>query len=183
MTVEGLAFHLVDLVENAIRAGATKVEIELVRAGSEFVVQVRDNGTGMDEEAQCRAGDPFFTTKPGRRIGLGLALLRQTAEELGGSFQLVSRPGAGTLVEARLPWNHPDRPPLGDLAATLVPLVATSPVEFRLVFRDDWLAWRLDTQEMRQTLGDVPLSHPEVLSFLEGEMRRALAELGWKEEG
>ncbi|MGQ9699986.1 MAG: ATP-binding protein [Candidatus Bipolaricaulaceae bacterium] len=45
-------------MENAIRAGATKVEIELVRAGSEFVVRVMDDGTGMDEEAQRRAGPP-----------------------------------------------------------------------------------------------------------------------------
>ncbi len=183
MTVEDIAFHLADLVANAVRAGARRVEIELVRDGPEFRVRVADDGAGMDGDAQRRAGDPFFTTKPGRRIGLGLALFRQTAEALGGVFRVVSQPGVGTRVEARFPWNHPDRPPLGDLVATLVPLLATSPVEFRLVFRDDRTTWSLDTREIRQTLGDVPLSHPEVFSFLERELRRALVELGWKEEG
>lgn len=181
--VEDLAFHLADLVENAIRANASFVEIELRREGPDFFLRLRDDGVGMDEEARRRAADPFFTTKPGRRIGLGLALLRQTAEELGGEFRLSSQPGWGTEVEVRLPWAHPDRPPLGDLPGTLIPLIATSPVEFRLVFRDDRTAWTLDTREMKQALGAVPLSHPEVLSFLEGEMRKALADLGWKEAG
>lgn len=181
--VEDLAFHLADLVENAIRAGASLVEIELKREGQDFFVRVRDDGLGMDEEAQRRAGDPFFTTKPGRRIGLGLALLRQTAEELGGEFCLLSRPGQGTEVKARIPWDHPDRPALGDLVGTLVPLIATSPVEFRLIFRDDRYAWALDTREMKRALGEVPFCHPEVLSFLEREMRKALADLGWKEAG
>ncbi|MEN3010847.1 MAG: ATP-binding protein [Candidatus Bipolaricaulaceae bacterium] len=180
--VEDLAFHLADLVANAVRAGAKLVEIELAREGGELALAVRDDGAGMGPEAVQRAGDPFFTTKPGRRIGLGLAFLRQTAEELGGSFCVRSAPGQGTCVEARLPWAHPDRPPLGDLPGTLLPLVATSPVEFRLIFRDHRQEWRLDTQELKRTLGPVPLTDPEVLSFLEREMRAALAALGWKEE-
>lgn len=181
--VEDLAFHLTDLVENAIRAGAQLVEIELRREGRDFWVRVRDDGAGMDGEALRRAGDPFFTTKPGRRIGLGLALLRQTAEELGGEFSILSAPGRGTEVRARIPWDHPDRPPLGDLCGTLVSLIATSPVEFHLVFQDDQQAWTLDTRELKRALGHVPFTHPEVLSFLEREMRKALADLGWKEAG
>lgn len=181
--VEDLAFHLADLVENALRAGARTVEIELVREGQDFLIRVVDDGAGMSEEILPRASDPFFTTKPGRRIGLGLSLLRQTAEELGGAFRMESRPGGGTKVEAHIPWDHPDRPPLGDLASTLVPLMVTSPVEFRLRFRDDRRVWTLDTQELRRALGDVPLSHPQVLSFLEETVRQALREFEWKEEG
>ena len=132
--VEDLAFHVADLVENALRAGAKLVAVELAREGEVFRIRVEDDGAGMAEDQLRRAGDPFFTTKPGRRVGLGLAFLRQTAEELGGSFQIHSEPGKGTLVEARIPWDHPDRPPLGDLSGTLLPLIVTSPVGFRLVF-------------------------------------------------
>lgn len=181
--VEDLAFHLADLVENALRAGAHLVEVELAKEGEELWLRVEDDGVGMEEEAVRRAADPFFTTKPGRRVGLGLAFLRQTAEELGGSFHIQSEPGRGTCVRARLPWSHPDRPPLGDLPATLLPLLATSPVEFRLIFRDHRYTWSLDTRELKKTLGPVPLADPEVLSFLEREMRQALGTLGWKEEG
>lgn len=181
--VEDLSFHLADLVENAVRAGANLVEVELTRAGRFFLIRVADDGVGMEEDAVRRAGDPFFTTKPGRRVGLGLSFLRQTAEELGGSFHICSRPGKGTQVQAHIPWDHPDRPPLGDLPGTLLPLLATSPVEFRLIFRDDRYTWSLDTRELKKTLGSVPLADPEVLCFLEREMREALTALGWKEEG
>lgn len=179
--VEDLAFHLADLVENALRAGAKLVEIELVREGNDFFVRVTDDGVGMTEEVRRRAGDPFFTTKPGRRIGLGLSLLRQTAEELGGAFRVEPSPCGGTRVEARIPWNHPDRPPLGDLASTLVPLMVTSSVDFRVLFRDHRKAWTLDTREMKRILGDVPFTHPQIFSFLEKSVRQALAELNWKE--
>lgn len=181
--VEDLAFHLADLVENAIRAGAKLVEIEVAQEEDNIFVRVADDGVGMDEGVLKRVGDPFFTTKPGRRIGLGLALLRQTAEELGGKFRVESNPRGGTCVEAWIPRVHPDRPPLGDLCGTLVPLIATSPVEFRVTFRDDRVTWTLDTREIKRALGDVSLSHPQVLSFLEEEMRRALMTLGWKEAG
>lgn len=181
--VEDLAFHLADLVENALRAGAQLVEVELAKEGEELLLRVEDDGMGMEEEVLRRAADPFFTTKPGQRVGLGLAFLRQTAEELGGFFHIQSAPGKGTCVQARIPWGHPDRPPLGDLPGTLLPLLATSAVEFRLVFRDHRYTWSLDTRELKKTLGPVPLADPEVLSFLEREMRQALEALGWKEEG
>ncbi|MGB9757840.1 MAG: ATP-binding protein [Candidatus Bipolaricaulaceae bacterium] len=181
--VEDLAFHLADLLENALRAGAKFVEVELAREGGTLLIRVEDDGVGMDEEQLRRASDPFFTTKPGRRIGLGLAFLRQTAEELGGHFQIQSKLGRGTRVEARLPWDHPDRPPLGDLPGTLLPILVTSPVEFRLIFRDHKNTWALDTREVKKALGSVSLSDPQVLSFLEREMREALAAFGWKEEG
>ena len=76
--------------------GRGLVEIELERRGQDFFLRVVDDGAGMEEARRC-AGDPFFTTKPGRRIGLGLALLRQTAEELGGTFWFSSsrRKGRG----------------------------------------------------------------------------------------
>lgn len=181
--VEDLAFHLADLVENALRAGANFVEVELAREGDALWIRVEDDGVGMDEKQVRRAGDPFFTTKPGRKIGLGLAFLRQTAEELGGQFQVRSAPGQGTRVEARIPWDHPDRPPLGDLPGTLLPILATSPIEFRLIFRDHSNAWVLDTREVKKALGSVSLMDPQVFSFLEKEMREALAAFGWKEEG
>ncbi|MEN3011146.1 MAG: HAMP domain-containing sensor histidine kinase [Candidatus Bipolaricaulaceae bacterium] len=120
--VEDLAFHLADLVENAIRAGAKSVEIEVAQEGEHVLLRVTDDGKGMDETALNRAGDPFFTTKPGRRIGLGLALLRQTAGgAFGGTFRVEANPAGGTRVEAHIPRFHPDRPPLGDLCGTLVP--------------------------------------------------------------
>jgi signal transduction histidine kinase len=70
-------------------------------------VVVSDDGPGMDADAQARAFDRFAA--PGiqpsgeRALGLGLPLAKQFAEAHGGTVQLVSEPGAGTLITVELP--------------------------------------------------------------------------------
>lgn len=180
--IEDLAMHLADLVENSLRAGANEIRVSLRRCGGDLVLEVADDGQGMGPAEAPQACDPFFTTKPGAKVGLGLPLLLQTAEEVGGECRVDSEPGRGTRVWARLPCDHPDRPPLGDLVATLIPLVATSPgVEFEVELGDDRETWRLSTREIREHIGDVPLAHPEVLSFLEDSLREGMNRTGLKE--
>jgi signal transduction histidine kinase len=67
-----------------------------------LTLSVSDNGCGMDEATLGRAGEPFFTTRPGG-TGLGLAIVERFAAAHGGATLLVSRPGRGTTVEVWLP--------------------------------------------------------------------------------
>ena len=78
--------------------------------------------------------DPFFTTKTTRRVGLGLPLLAQAARDSGGELAVDSSPGAGTTVRAEFQLSHPDRKPLGDVAATLGAILAGRP-ELAICFR------------------------------------------------
>lgn len=181
--IADLAMHLADLVQNSLRAGARSVGITLARRGDSLFLEVTDDGAGIPEDLLSRVTDPFFSTKPGARVGLGIPLLVQTAEETGGECRVEGREGGGTRVWARLGWDHPDRPPLGDLPGTLVPLLATHPeVEFTVELRDDRAAWTLSTRELREHLGEVPLTHPDVLRLMERELEEGLAHMGWKEE-
>ncbi len=178
-----LCMHLADLLQNSLRAGARHIEVGIERRGDCLVLWVADDGSGFSEDGHHRACDPFYTSKPGRQVGLGLPLLCQTAEQAGGEFSLRSPEEGGTRVEARLPWDHPDRPPLGDPLGTVLPLIATSPgVEFVVRLRHDHAAWELDTREIRAALGDVPLTHGEVFTFLEEEFREGLKLTGFKED-
>ena len=69
-----------------------------------FLVQVRDNGHGMDEGTRARAFDEGFTTKAADRgLGLGLFLCKALVEGDGGSIAIDSSPGTGTTVSIRLP--------------------------------------------------------------------------------
>jgi hypothetical protein len=78
-----------------------------------------------------RALDPFFTTKRGKPVGLGLSLFAQAARESGGEMEVRSNPRRGTAVHARFGLTHPDRKPLGDLDKTLLVLRASHPeIEF-----------------------------------------------------
>lgn len=72
--------------------------------GQVVLLEVSDNGPGMDAETLARACDPFFTTKPtGRGTGLGLSVVFGIAERLGGRLDITSQVGAGTTVRVLLP--------------------------------------------------------------------------------
>ncbi len=181
--IADLCMHLADLVQNSIRAGARWVEVAVERDGDMLRLGVADDGGGLTADGRRRACDPFYTSKPGQRTGLGLPLLCQTAEQVGGTFSLEQRDEGGTWVTAELPWAHPDRPPLGNPTDTLLPLIVTSDgVEFTVRLRHDHALWELDTREIRAELGEVPLTHGEVLSFLEEQFRDGLELTGFKEE-
>jgi signal transduction histidine kinase len=132
--VEDLSLHILDVVENSLRAGARRVEVRLLQHGDgRLLLTIRDDGRGMDSAERERALSPFFTSKGNKRFGLGLPLLAQAAQETGGGLTLESAPGAGTTVSAVFHADHIDMKPLGDLARTLRVLQATHPeVDFVL---------------------------------------------------
>jgi len=67
-------------------------------------LDVADTGIGMGKAVLARAGEPFFTTKPiGQGTGLGLAMARGLAQQLGGGFAIDSTPGQGTVVSLWFP--------------------------------------------------------------------------------
>lgn len=96
---------VLNLVVNAGEAhGCRRVRISSKAQGEMVRLRVADDGGGMDEVAQRRAFEMFFTTK--RRAmgtGLGLALVHRIATDAGGSVGLRSRPGRGTIIEVHLP--------------------------------------------------------------------------------
>jgi len=126
--VRELSLHILDLVENSVRAGArvVRVEVQDDRDADRMEIVVEDDGSGLAVEPE-QALDPFYTTKPGKRTGLGLSLLRFQAEQAGGGVEL-GRSSLGGL-RARATWtrSHVDRLPLGDLGATLSGVVACAP--------------------------------------------------------
>jgi len=148
--MKDLSLHILDIAENSIRAGASIVEILIVEDEKNdlLIVQIKDNGKGMDKELKYKAANPFFTTKSGKRIGLGLALLSQATKEAQGSFQITSGPGAGTTVKAAFKYSHPDCKPLGNITETLETLIAGNrDIDFIFEHRIGENITRFDTRE------------------------------------
>lgn len=175
-----LALHILDIAENSTRAQASFIEITIVDdfTADVFSFEIRDNGSGMDEETISKAMDPFYTTKKVRRVGLGLPMLAQAAERAGGSFEIDSTPGVGTRVCARFQHSHLDRQPLGDMPGVITALVLGSPdIDFLYTHARGELTYILDTREIRRELGEVPLNHMEVLSFIRENVREGIEEL------
>ncbi len=70
----------------------------------QIAIDVRDNGCGMPESVLKHIFDPFFTTKEvGKGMGLGLTVCLDIVKSHGGTLEIKSRPGKGTLVSIVLP--------------------------------------------------------------------------------
>lgn len=67
-----------------------------------LLLEVADDGVGMDEETQDRIFEPYFTTKP-HGTGLGLATVYGIIRRLGGLVHVTSAPGQGTTFTVALP--------------------------------------------------------------------------------
>jgi two-component system sensor histidine kinase RegB len=102
---EPLRQALIALLRNAFDASLPDQRVTMrVEQGQGFRVEVIDRGRGMDDAEIARAGEPFFSTKPaGAGVGLGLFLVRAFADQMGGTLQLSSTPGAGTSAVLELP--------------------------------------------------------------------------------
>lgn len=107
---QALARVLRGLLKNALQASgeASPVVLRLRPEPGATRIEVSDQGPGMTPEVLARAGEPFFTTKqPGEGMGLGLFLAKTLAEQLGGSLELRSHAGQGTLARLLLPAAAP----------------------------------------------------------------------------
>lgn len=127
--LEELAQDILDVALNAATAGASRVAIRLLEepGRDRLSITIADNGKGMDTQLREQVLDGFMTTKTGgsKPLGLGIALLREAADLCEGRFRLFSRVGRGTIVCTSMRHSHIDRPPLGDLAASITALCCT----------------------------------------------------------
>ena len=76
--------------------------VSLTERAQRWIVSVRDQGHGIDNDTMQQLFRPFFTTKP-QGLGLGLAMSRRIIESMGGELALHSTPGLGTTVSITLP--------------------------------------------------------------------------------
>jgi len=167
--MKDLSMHILDIVQNSIRAKAKLIGIEIIESPDEnrLTVSISDDGKGMESEQLKQATDPFYTSRTTRKVGLGLSLLKQNTEMTGGTFRIESESGKGTRVTAIFVFNHLDRPIIGDLVGTLLILICSSShTDYVFKHQTAGGTFELDTRDIRQTLEDVPLNHPDVRQFL-----------------
>lgn len=178
--MEDLSLHILDVAENGIMAGADLVQITVTEdLGSDrLAITIEDNGRGMDAEFLRRVLDPFVTTRTTRKVGLGLSLFQQSAQEAGGDLRIESTPGKGTKVTAFMSHSHIDRKPMGNLAETLVTLIEGNPgVDFVYCHRKNGGEYLLDTREIRTELEEIPINNPAVVGFIKENLIAGLREV------
>jgi anti-sigma regulatory factor (Ser/Thr protein kinase) len=178
--VRELSLHIMDIVENSVAAGATRVRISVVEHTPRNLLQIsiRDNGRGIPERELERVLDPFYTTKTTRRVGLGLSLFREASRRCDGKFTIRSKEGEGTEVSASFRLDHIDLAPLGDMASSMTTLIMGNPeVDFSYSHERDGKEFEIDTREIKGGLEDVPITHPGVIKTIGESIRESLQEL------
>ena len=179
--LEDLSQHVLDISENSVAADATEVSVEISEdvPGNILSMVIEDNGRGMPPEFLERATDPFTTTRTTRRVGMGLPFLKQSAELCGGKFVIESEIGKGTRTEAAFAYDCVDRPPLGDMPATIMALFMGHPeINWTYVHKVNGNEFSLSTKELIEALEDRELLRTaEVGLWIRGQISESLDEL------
>lgn len=174
-----LAMHMMDIVQNSIRAKSSKIEIDFLEEcrKATLTFSVKDNGSGMTPETVAKLEDPFFTSRTTRRVGLGVPFLKMSSEQTGGSLKIESELGVGTTIEAVYKTDNPDCLPLGDLGGYLVLLLIANPeIHFSFRYRIDENEFLLDTLELAEQ-GITELSSNEMASAVKEYINENLKEI------
>jgi PAS domain S-box-containing protein len=102
---------LFNTIKNAVEASPLQgvVRIAVEKKQEKIVIRVRDQGPGISEEIRPHIFEPFYTTKRGKRggLGLGLSISKDIVESLGGSIHFQNQSGRGVLC--RIVFSHKKR--------------------------------------------------------------------------
>lgn len=91
-----------NLVMNSLEAGATKIKVSASETPDGLLLDVIDNGKGLEPSMQQQILEPFFTTKS-QGTGLGLAVVQSVVRNHGGQIQLSCKPGMGCHIRLSFP--------------------------------------------------------------------------------
>ncbi len=164
-----LALHILDIAQNSIRAKAGLIEIYITEKPSEdkYLIDILDDGPGIDEQVIKKVDDPFYTSRKSRKVGLGLPLFKQNAELSGGSIQIISEKGKGTHIKSSFGYSHIDRPILGDIAGTVLILMTNeNQTDIRYKHQTPEGEYIFDSRDVKEILGEMPISSPEIRKYL-----------------
>ncbi|KQC13862.1 MAG: histidine kinase [Desulfuromonas sp. SDB] len=168
--MQDLSLHILDIVENSIKAKATLVQISITEdiPHNKLIIVIKDNGSGISAEQPSMVLDPFYSTKNSSRIGLGLPLLQQATQEAGGDLKMQSDKHSGTTITANFIRDHIDRKPLGNVGETLIALIASKGEEMDFVYTHQIgdQIFEFDTREIKLQLENVTINNPEIINYL-----------------
>jgi hypothetical protein len=181
--LEELSLHILDIVENSVAAKATKINIEIYRNDKVnlLTIKIRDNGKGIDKELLQQIESPFYTSKKERKIkvGLGIPLFKFSALQSNGSFNIDSKKGEFTEITASFQLDNIDRPPLGDIYNTILGIIiAHQDIDFYIKIENNGKVFDFSTKEVKDTIGDIPFSYPDVYEFLTKNIEEGIWQIG-----
>lgn len=177
--MKDLTLHIFDLVENSVKAGASHLRVSLIRKKRALTIELLDNGPGFPETILKAPADPDNTTRTERPVGLGLALMLESARATGGNLTAANAENGGAKVSVTLNPGHIDARPLGDVAACFTDLLVAWPkLDMTIkVGKADDLEEIFDSRTIRQEMSEEELNHPSIRRFIKDNLTNGLKPL------
>ncbi len=178
--MDDLSLHILDVAENCINADAKNIEISVNEdiKNDKLIIEINDDGKGMDEEMAEAIKDPFVTSRKTRKVGLGIPLLKEAAETSGGSLEINSEIGVGTKVKAVFQYSNIDRKPLNKTEETIISLILlgnNTEIEFK--YKKNEKEFEFSTKELKKELGLKTLNDVTLLNQLKKILKNKLTEI------
>lgn len=174
-----LSLNILDIAQNSIKAKASLIGIHIKEEGKLLSFEIVDDGCGMDQTTVERLVDPFYTTRTTRKVGLGLPLIKMNTENAGGGMDIKSTLGKGTELNFWFEHNHWDRPPLGDIAGTVVMLAAQhEDIHFVYNHITDSGKYTFDTAEVKEALDGMSINEYSIIKYLREMIDENLSAIG-----
>ncbi len=166
-----LDLHIIDIVHNSIRAKATEIVIEMVDSEKFDLLSLKiiDNGSGMPKEMMEAINDTFYSSRPERKIGMGIALLKFHSEICNGKFHLQSEVGKGTEIYVDYQRSHIDLQPKGDLAGCFSTFICQyQDINFIIRYKTDGNDFEISTNDVKEVFEGMNLNNYEIINSLKG---------------
>lgn len=124
-----ISLEILDIIENSIRANATKVEVTILedKIDNLLKITISDNGDGMSEEQLLLAQTSSFSTKACANCGKGIINFKADALKSDGDFKINSQIHIGTTITVTFVFNHKNRKPLGNIPLTFQTIFLLNP--------------------------------------------------------
>lgn len=175
-----LSLHVYDLLENSIAANAMLIELTIRESIKDniYAFTIKDNGKGMNPEFLSKVTDPWTTTRKTRKVGIGLPLIKMNTELCGGGMKIESELGKGTILDFWFQHDHLDRPPMGDLAGTIV-MLCSQYQNIRFIYKhitdnDEFI---FDTEEIKEALDGMSMQEVSIMKYLKEMIEENLKEI------
>lgn len=172
-----LSLYILDIVQNSLSASSKNVTINITDSKLENIIklEVIDDGCGMNDDTLNKVSDPFYTTRTTRKVGLGIPLFKELCLMCEGSFHIESALNKGTKLEATLKKDNIDTPPMGDLASSIyIIAINKENIDIEFNYKTDTDEFYLNTKEIKEILGDVPLTDTSVVVWLSEFIKEGL---------
>lgn len=173
-----LSLHILDIVQNSVRARASEVEVSIKSISGILTISIKDNGKGIEPDMLEIIKNPYTTSRTMRKVGLGIPLFNDTCQLCNGSLDIESQVGVGTKLVAMLEDEHIDKPPMGDIGATISGLMSSYP-DINIIFSYcvEENCFDISTKEILDELDGVSIQSVEIITWIKDFIKENIQEL------